>query len=119
MRILYPLIIIYIGFVLSSCASPTCCTPVSHTSPIKTALNSHKDPLSISFYPTNLKPKKPYSVLGEENISKYNTAGIKRQEASVREAMRELAASMGGDAVIDIKHDAQTISGTVVAYSLS
>ena len=30
--------------------------------------------------------------------------------------MRELAAAMGGDAIINIKHDSKSISGTVVAY---
>jgi hypothetical protein len=75
-----------------------------------------KDPISVSVYNHGQKPAEPYQVIGTETISKYNFVGVKRQEASIRDVMRKLAASMGGDAIINIKHQDKTVTGTVVAY---
>lgn len=75
-----------------------------------------KDPLTVAFFNHGKKPKQKYVVVGKETISKYNFVGVKRQEAIVHDAMRTLAASMGGDAIIDITHDDETISGTVIAF---
>lgn len=76
----------------------------------------HKDPINVSFYNEKKKIVRPYQIMGKATVSKYNLAGIKRQEATVKNIMRNLAASLDGDAVIDIKHDAKSFSGTVVAY---
>lgn len=73
-------------------------------------------PLLISFYPKGDRPHLPYKVIGKETVSKYNLAGVKRQQALIREAMSQLAASVGGDAVIDISHDKNSVSGTIITY---
>ena len=52
---------------------------------------SHKDPINVSFL-TIVKPDRPYQVLGKANVAKYNPVGIKRQEATLRDLMREQAA---------------------------
>lgn len=124
MRILYLLSIIYIGLALTSCASVE--QPHNRqvyqtdTTPIKapTCPYPKTNPLKVSFY-TKGHPKLAYTVVGHESISKFNMGGNKRQEANIRDGMRELAAAMGGDAVIDIKHNDKAISGTVVAYEKS
>lgn len=121
MRILYLLSVIYIGFALTSCSSTH--QPVNDqknkpitTTPIPpTASHKKKNPLTVTFY-TKGQPNVPYTIVGQESISKFNMGGNKRQEANIRDGMRELAAAMGGDAVINIKHDSNSISGTVVAY---
>jgi hypothetical protein len=121
MRILYPLSVIYIGLALTSCAStieqsaPKQPNKLIATKPLPPTSHHKKNPLTVSFY-SKERLKIPYTIIGEESISKFNQGGNKRQEASIRDGMRELAAAMGGDAVINIKHDANTISGTVVAY---
>lgn len=119
MRILYLLSLIYIAFALTSCTTnqsdPRIFQPVT-TRPIEPATHHQKkNPLTVSFF-TKGQPNVPYKIVGQESISKYNLGGNKRQEANIRDGMRELAAAMGGDAVIDIKHDSKTITGTVVAY---
>jgi hypothetical protein len=114
MRILYLLGIIYVVLVLSSCANTTEQSSSNQTHPAPVT-KEKKNPLAVSFY-TKEQPKVPYEVLGEESISKFNPGGHKRQEAYIRDGMRELAAAMGGDAIINIKHDAKTITGTVVAF---
>lgn len=83
------------------------------TSPVQPSQD--KNPMTVSFY-THGKPEKPYVVVGKEVVSKFNTAGVKRQRASIHDAMRTLAAAMGGDAVINITHDTNTVRGEVVAY---
>jgi hypothetical protein len=121
MKTLYLLGVIYIGLALTSCSSlgtdsnndqaaaKTVIKAPAHKTP-------PKNPLTVSFYPKGNNPKHPFKVIGTETVSKYNTVGIKRQEAIIRDAMRKLAAAMGGDAVIDITHDQKMVTGTVVSY---
>lgn len=113
MRALYLLALIYIGFTLSSCSTVE--TPSSKSTFAQETNYKKKNPFSVSFY-SHTKPKKPYMIIGEEHFSKFNSGGNKRQEAIIRDGMRELAAAMGGDAVIDLKHDNKSISGTVIAF---
>lgn len=76
----------------------------------------NKNPLSVTLYTGKRNPNKPYIILGKESVSKFNRVGIKRQEANIRDAMRHVAATLGGDAVINISHDANSVTGTVIAY---
>lgn len=120
MRTLYRLNIIFIALALSSCASinqsaaPSKAIDKSPASLVEK--KPHKNPLTISLHKKSHQTNKAYTVVGQETVSKYNKGGIKRQEAHLRDTMREIAAAMGGDAVIDIKHDGKTITGTVVAF---
>ena len=126
MRIVYLLSVIFISLALSNCASveqpannqihPAATSNVPITPPTCKEMRKRHNPYAVSFY-TKGHPKLPYEVVGEESISKFNVVGHKRQEAYIRDGMRELAAAMGGDAVIDIKHDSKSISGTVVAFT--
>jgi hypothetical protein len=119
MKSLYLLIIIYIGLYLFGC------TTTSHpklTQNTQTALNQstvvnpkEKNPLTVAMY-TDKKPSNPYKILGTETVSKFNYNGIKRQIAIIHDAMRNLAAKMGGDAVINIAHDDKAVTGTVISY---
>lgn len=125
MRFIYLLVGISLGLMLTSCADVKSAQPQSTASqnldkttpPAKHC--PKKNPIAVSFYTNGHMPKRPYVVLGQETVSKFNCAGIKRQEASIHDAMRNLAANMGGDAVIDIKKDDKTITGTVVSYTSS
>ncbi|SRR5579883_1577978 len=118
MKILYPLSVIYIGLSLVGCATTDqtgSCKPMV-AAPIKSPdCFCKKNPLKVSFYTTG-HPSMPYKVIGVEHISEYNMGGNKRQEANIQDGMRELAAAMGGDAVINIKKDSKIITGTVVAF---
>jgi len=106
--------LILCGFMLTACATQSNVTPT----PKQMANNNFlpKNPMSVALYTQGTKPKTPYKILGSEKVSKYNIVGIKRQEAHVREAMRTLAANLGGDAVIDIQHNDKNIIGTVIAF---
>lgn len=107
---------ISIVLFLTGCATRTCC---DQTAKANRSESIKKNPISVAFYKENEKPTAPYKVIGKETISKYNFAGIKRQEANIHDAMRNLAASMGGDAIIDVVHDDKTVSGTVIGFDNS
>lgn len=117
MRTLY-LTILCISVFLSSCTSYT---DIDHVNslPKNTPQKSKvmkKNPIAVTFYKKGERPPLPFKVLGKEVVSKYNLVGVKRQEASIHDAMRKLAANLGGDAVIDVNHDEKSVSGIVIAF---
>lgn len=115
------LIIVCLSVALAGCTTLNSVHPTnqqiyrssSSTAPIQ---KCKKNPLAVSFYTEQLSPPNFYTVMGVATVSKFNKVGIKRQEALIHDAMRDIAASMGGDAIINIKHDAKTVSGTVISY---
>lgn len=124
MRILYRLTTIYIAYLalcttlfLSACSTTP---PSATTTPLPTKLTAAKNPITVAVY---TQPKKlsaiPYKIIGKTSISEYNLGGIKRQEACLNDTLRTLAASMGGDAIIDIIHNNKKVTGTVIAYQPS
>lgn len=118
MKSLYLVIVIYIVFALAGCApvspEPPCC--FKPYIPSTQAKRKHKDPIAVSVFSKGTLPNKPFVVIGEETVSEYNIAGIKRQEGNIHDTLRKLAASMGGDAVIDVSNDKKAISGKVISY---
>ncbi len=123
MRTLYLLIVIYAALIVSGCTvTRTPVPPTSYAKPTPTSepyttyhCHHHKDPVNVSFLNRNI-PNRPYKVLGVAEVSKFNTEGIKRQDATIRDLMREQAASLDGDAIIDIKNDDKKITATVIAF---
>lgn len=121
MRILNLLVLAGAALALSSCSSLNS-TQSANAQVQKTdkktvhVQKNKKNPMAVSFYPSTRNLKIPYRVIGRETISKYNFVGIKRQEASIHDAMRAMAASMGGDAIVDIQHSDTTVTGTVITY---
>lgn len=115
MRITRQLIIISIYCALLGCATSHSTQSTSHIPP-KQTVQKKKDPMEVSFYPNEKTLNAPYTVIGEAVVSKYNTRGIKRQDATIHDAMRTVAASMGGDAIIDIQGTRETVVGKVIAY---
>lgn len=112
-------LIITIVLFFTGCATHQCCEqPVQNccgqTAKINPPTSLKKNPIAVAFYDN--KPTTPYKVIGTETVSKYNGVGIKRQEASIHDAMRNLAAAMGGDAIIDVMHDDKTVTGTVIGF---
>lgn len=94
---------------------PAVATPAKKQA-TQTTTPPKKNPIAVTLYTHGKKPSKPYTIVGHETVSKYNLVGMKRQEAHIRDVMRNLAANMGGDAVIDISHDDKTVQATVIAY---
>jgi len=70
----------------------------------------------IAFYSEKTFIKRPYRIIGKETISRYNLIGFERQTKILQDLMKSLAASMGGDAVINITSDKMKIEGTVISF---
>jgi hypothetical protein len=77
-----------------------------------------KNPINVAFYNKGKAPTHPYQVIAKESVSQYNMGGIKRQEAIIHDVLRQLAASVGGDAVINITKDNGKICGEVVKFKV-
>jgi hypothetical protein len=132
MRRLYLLTAIFIAFTLSSCNSTThvvssqpvdSCKTCDQKKPQKVQKKhkkpitcSTRNPISVQVYAKSTELDHPYKILGKETISKFNSSGIKRQDACIHDALRKLAASLGGDAVINITRDERHVTGTIVAF---
>lgn len=124
MRISKWLVVSFVYCTLFGCASmktthsdsalPRTATSSTATTPKATL--PKKDPIAVSVYPAGKKLGTPYKVLGEATVSKYNASGIKRQDAVIHDAMRTMAASMGGDAIIDIKRTGKAVIGKIIAW---
>lgn len=108
MKFIHLIISVSFGLVLLGCTS------TSKTPPSPKTQSPAINPISVTLYTNKQKPEKPFIVLGHESVSKYNKVGIKRQEANLKDSIRQLAATKGGNAVIDITHHPDSISYTVI-----
>ncbi|MEO8401260.1 MAG: hypothetical protein ABI597_05605 [Gammaproteobacteria bacterium] len=123
MRISY-LLVVMASLALSGCSSIKAVQPTNTQTHNPTKNTSaipqpKKNPIEVSFYTNGENPSNPYTVVGNTTISKYNAVGIKRQTATIHDAMRSAAASMGGDAIINIKRNSNAVTGTVIMYQQS
>jgi uncharacterized protein YceK len=118
MRTLYLLLSIYTGLFLSGCSTMDNQDSAAkdQNKPVQHAAVKAKNPLAVAVYTHKKTLTTPYTVIGKAVISKYNPGGIKRQEACIHDAMRDLAARMGGDAVINLAKGDKTVTGTVIAF---
>lgn len=122
MKTLYLLTLISAALILTSCASTDAVHPTPNkSSPSEQALaqpkqDLSKNPLDVSFVAAKKPLNVPYQVIGKASVSQYNMVGIKRQEATIRDIMRQLAASLNGDALIDLERDHHVVTAKVVAY---
>lgn len=71
---------------------------------------------AISLYTKEKTPHKAYKIIGVASVSKYNLFGIQRKEDTLTKMIKNLAASIGGDGLIDIKHNDHQIQANVIAY---
>jgi hypothetical protein len=128
MRLLYWMMVICMYLSLAACnttSKPINTTPtptkttikkVTPKNPTLSAVKQRKNPMTVTIFTAGEKPQKPYVVVGKETVSKFNFVGVKRQEAHIREAMRKLAANLGGDAIINVTHDDHSVSGTIIEF---
>lgn len=113
-----------LAFTLNSCTTTTtrehsAASTVKHgESLISYATPRHpaKHGNEVAFYPHESSIKRPYRIIGKETVSRYNFIGMERQSRILDELMKSLAASMGGDAVINISADKQKVEGTVISF---
>lgn len=125
MRLLIPsMILINIALVLSACSSSGR-TPGQLASnffngesikPTTHELYPAKNPQIVTFYNQRKAPLQAYRVIGVAKVSKHNLLGTTHQEQALQTMIKQLAASIGGDALIDISNTPEAIEGKVIAF---
>jgi hypothetical protein len=111
------LAILIVGTILSACSSSQ--KTLSLDRPVAYIHSDRKtfseDPATISLYTPDKIPPASYHVVGEAIVSRYNPVGIMRQKAIIHDHLRSLAASMGGNAIINIRKNRKYVMGTVIS----
>jgi len=103
-----------IGLLLGGCTS----IPLKKEKVITTTQTKYpaKSPQHIAFYLEKNSPERPYRIIGVGIVSKYNFIGMQRPEPAMHTIMRNLAASIGGDAIMNINKGNQAMEANIIAY---
>ena len=74
---------------------------------------SATNPEQIVIYHSK-KPQNQYEEIGRISVDKYNNFAISRTGDEIEKLLRKKAASIGGDAVISLSENLESISGIVI-----
>lgn len=75
-----------------------------------------KNPETIAIYNNNESPHAAYRVIGLATVSKHNLFGSPRHDTTMNTMMKKLAASMGGDGLINVNESDEALQAHVIAY---
>ena len=115
---------IVVAFLLGSCSAKqpttiqTAANFINRQNVVHTTKEFYaaKDPKKITVFTQEKTPYTAYRVIGKATISKYNLLGLKREETTLKEMMKNLAASIGGDGIIDIHNNNDALQATIIQY---
>src|SRR3990167_480674 len=109
----------YIFFVIFTMLSViSCSTNQNYQSKqsVKDYSSGKALPKMVAVYQKNQLPHAAYRVIGTANISKHNLLGFERDETTINNMMKKFAASIGGDALIDIKNNRDVVEAQVIQF---
>lgn len=89
----------------------------SHVERTSTKEYAQTDPAKVQIFYGDNKPARRYTVIGNLTVTTDNFIGANRNEADIVKDVKEKAASIGGDAVINATRGMTTINGTVIRYN--
>ena len=75
-----------------------------------------KNPRLITLYANDQSPHTAYRVIGIATVSKHNLLGMERREPLLKNMMKNLAASVGGDGLIEVKNKNDAIEAQVIQF---
>lgn len=113
-----------LALLLVSCSSTTIPSSTQYASNmihrqkvVKTTKEKYppKKSQSVTFFNKEI-PQKAYRIIGVATVSKYNLFGIPREEAMLNDMMKDLAASIGGDGLMNISQNGDSLQANVIAY---
>ncbi len=124
MRISQSLAIVSISIFLNACASsgqsPTrlCSNFLNRQDVIPTTNNEYpaKNPQTVALYQNNNSPHAPYRIIAMASVSRHNLLGMKRSDVEMQTMMKQLAANLGGDGLINMSNDPENLKAHVIAY---
>lgn len=118
------LVTIAFAFLLGSCSS-TGQSPTQLASNfiyqqkiVPTTKNTYpaKNPQKITLYTNEQKPLTPYRIIGVATVAKHNLIGMQREEATLNDMIKNLAASMGGDGLINVSTNEEFMEANIIQF---
>ncbi len=71
---------------------------------------------TIAFYTGKIAPHSAYRIIGIASVSKKNIFGATRQDETMQKMMKKLAASMGGDGIIEVEQTNNDMQAKIIVY---
>lgn len=110
--------------LLSACASqgrsPTqlCSNFINQQDVVSTSNAEYpvKNPQRVALYPDADSPHAPYRVIAVASVSRRNLLGMKRSNTQMQTMMKQLAANMGGDGLINVSDNPDKMKAHVIAF---
>lgn len=75
-----------------------------------------KNPKQVALFTPDKAPHAAYRVIGVATVSKYNALGMKRHDETMSDMMKSLAASIGGDGLINVNSNDEAMEAKVIAF---
>ena len=73
-----------------------------------------KNPQKIFLFTSKEPPHAAYRIIGKAKVSKYDGFGVARKD--LHDRIKKLAASIGGDGLIDYQNNVDSIEANVIAF---
>lgn len=123
MKISYQIIAISVIVLLTSCASQKSPTQMASNFLNRQSVEmttketyTARNPKAITLFTEQKTPHTAYRVIGIATVSRYNLIGVERKNNTLEEMIKSLAASVGGDGLIDIQTDRESIRANVIQF---
>jgi hypothetical protein len=104
------LIVLSIATMIAACTA---------TTSIRTSNEPHSptDPANVKIFLSE-KPSQQYKEIGKVTVDKYGMIGMTPASGEkINQLLREEAAKIGGDAIINVSEDFASVSGVVVVFT--
>lgn len=107
-----------IALLFTTLALSACTHSLNHEQVVTTTnqLYPAKSPQQVALYNEANSPHNPYRIIGVARISKTNFLGMQRPDTTVQTLMKSMAASIGGDGVMNITHTDKMVEANVIAF---
>lgn len=75
-----------------------------------------KNPQTVALYLNSDSPHAPYRIIAMASVSRHNLLGMERSDAEMQARMKQLAANIGGDGLINVSNDPDNLKAHVIAF---